>query len=276
MVFWRYINILSLDVALGAMIGCAFFSRLFGVTLLPHAYLSLGLIVWIIYTVDHLVDARNSKGEPSTDRHLFHKIFHRQLLMATIVAGVVVALEVMFVRKPVLYAGLGVAMLVVGYLLLQASLKFVKELAGAILYTAGVVAGPWSMLQRPLLAVELGLIGLFAVTAYANLLLFSWFDVGTDERDGHSSMATYFGDRITRGVIVIAFMFATFLYIVLLINYPSYAVALSLLLLMNAVLFLTFRGRNFFRMADRYRIVGDLVFFIPGIYLLLVHGLEQF
>ena len=122
--FWQYVNILSIDVSLGAVVGCAFFARILGISLLPHAMISLGLIVWVIYTVDHLVDAYHSQALPATERHRFHKRHAKQLLMAAIVAGILIAGEVFLVRKPVLFAGMGLGILVIAYLLLQASLKF--------------------------------------------------------------------------------------------------------------------------------------------------------
>ena len=267
--FWQYVNILSIDVSLGAVVGCAFFARILGISLLPHALISLGLIVWVVYTVDHLVDAYHGQALPATERHRFHKRHAKQLLMAAIVAGILIAGEVFLVRKPVLFAGMGLGILVIAYLLLQASLKFAKEAAGAILYTAGVLVAPWSLLQRPLTTTETGLIALLALTAFTNLLLCSWFDQKSDEQDNQASFATTFGERITRHTITLVFVLLMVVAAMMLWENPAYTLPLLTLVFMNGVLLLTFRFRDYFEVNDRYRRVGDSVFLIPLLYLFL-------
>ncbi|HEX8061295.1 MAG TPA: hypothetical protein VF473_10190, partial [Cyclobacteriaceae bacterium] len=54
---YRTFNLLSLDVALGAVISAAFLGRILNVHILPQGYVLLGIIVWLIYTADHLLDA---------------------------------------------------------------------------------------------------------------------------------------------------------------------------------------------------------------------------
>lgn len=266
---WRYINILSLDVAAGAMTGCAFFARIFGISfLLPHALISLGLIVWIIYTVDHLIDARHATGEPSTERHRFHKRYSKTLMVVLVFAFIVVTLEAFYVRKPVLFAGIGIAMLVVGYILLQANLKFSKEVIGALLYTAGVLVGPWSLLDRAVNEPELLMVSLYFVTAMINLMLFSLIDCDSDLVDKRASFATIFGARATQAVIATGFIIVAGLCAVLEIKFSDYTGAMVTILTMNALLFVTFRYREYFRVDDRYRRIGDLAFLIPGIYLI--------
>lgn len=273
MFLWKYLNILSLDIALGAVVGCAFFAQIFGVSLLPHAYISLGLIVWMIYTVDHLVDARRSV-EPSTQRHRFHKEHSRLLIMAVMVVAVIVAFEAFYVRKTVLFAGFGVAMLVMGYLMLQARLTFVKEATGTILYTAGIVAAPWSLMDRSVTPPEVGLVVLYGMTAFINLLLFSWFDRETDAKDGHISFATTFGDATTKQTISTVFLGVSIIGSMLIVWFSTHVFPVTLIMVMNALLYLTFRYPDFYRTDDRYRRIGDLVFLIPGLYVVYAYGLE--
>ena len=265
-----YLNILSIDVGVGAMVGCAFFAKIFGVRLLPHALVSLGLIVWIIYTIDHLMDASNSVGTPATARHRFHKQHARKLLVVVILAAIVVAIEAFLVRKPVLFAGLCVAAMVVGYLLIQARLKFFKEVVGAILYSAGILAAPWSLLTRPLTQIEIGLIALLVLTAYVNLMLFSLFDIQTDKQDNHSSFATEFGEKISSTFLIAAFVMAGLLCVTLISAYPTDLATVLALGIMNAFLFVTFLYQGYFAVDDRYRRLGDAVFLFPLVILILI------
>ena len=251
------------------MVGCAFFARIFDVTLLSHGMISLGLTVWIIYTVDHLVDARKSKGTPATERHRFHQRHSISLAAALIIAGALLALEALFIRKPVLYAGLAVAVMVVIYLLLQASLRFLKEIAGAVLYASGVVAAPWSLMERALSATEWGIVTLFALTALINLLLFSLFDRKTDLSDNHYSFATTFGVTATRSLIAFLLLTIVALAIALMVKSPDYQRDMITLLLMNSVLLTILIFPGYFALNDRFRRVGDSVFLIPLVYLLM-------
>src|SRR5690606_1730538 len=77
---YQYVNILSLDVAAGAVIGSAFFAHLFGAHVAPIVYVALALTVWVVYTLDHLRDARSIPGVAATDRHRFHQQYFKVLM----------------------------------------------------------------------------------------------------------------------------------------------------------------------------------------------------
>lgn len=269
---YRYLNILSLDVAAGAVVGCAFFAHILGVSLLPHAFIVLGLTVWIIYTVDHLIDAHkiSSQGDDaaSTERHRYHQRHFTPLLLLVIGASFIVGMEVFFLRKPVLYAGLGLGLLVIGYMVSHQRLRHTKEFVGALLYTAGVTIAPLSVLPRALGITEWIIITLFASTALANLLLFSWFGLKSDARDDHPSFATRFGDKATR--LVIGSLFATILLTsILLLVAISSIMPVLILLLMNCILLIIFLFKDYYAVDDRYRRLGDSIFLVPLIYILL-------
>lgn len=265
---WRIANILSLDVVAGSVLGCAFFAQVFGVSLYPQAFFSLGLIVWIIYTVDHLFDAARANAEPSTARHRFHRTYRKALTVAVVIAALLVALETLYVRKPVLLAGVSVAALVIGYLALQSNLKFGKEVSGAALYTLGIIAAPWSLLERGLSGTEIMVAVLYGLTAFINLLLFSLIDRETDLKDRHTSFATIFGDGPTRAMITVCFGLLLLMSLYSLIESQDHAMAVATILAMNAVQYFTFHFRSWLAANDLYRRIGDLAFLIPGVYIL--------
>src|SRR5689334_7150262 len=93
--FYRLLNILSVDVALGAVCCAAWFATLFEVTLRPHAFVVLGLTVWIIYTADHLLDAKRTEGVASTKRHRFHQQ-HFSFLVVVLILTVITDLVFVF------------------------------------------------------------------------------------------------------------------------------------------------------------------------------------
>ena len=55
--FYRFLNLISMDVAAGAMVCAAFFAPIFKMELRTDTLVSLGISVWIIYSADHLLDA---------------------------------------------------------------------------------------------------------------------------------------------------------------------------------------------------------------------------
>lgn len=264
---YQIVNILSLDVAAGAVISASFFARIFGVTILPQGFISLGLTVWIIYTADHLLDAKKLKQEASTERHRFHQQHAKLLLAIMILAIVIDVTQIYFIRSIVFLAGLGLAFLVMIYFLVQQRLGFLKELFGTLLYTGGVLLIPLSV-KNQLNALSILLILQFGITAWINLLLFSWIDKPRDEKDKHKSFATTFGQNVTRKILVFLFVANAILTIVQLTKFSFNSMAIMIFILMNAFLLLIFLRKNYFERGDRYRLLGDAVFLLPLIYIL--------
>ena len=94
---WLIPNLLSLDAPLVAVTWLYIFAKTWRVQYLPWvAYLSLGLVVWVIYVTDRLLDA-SLKGAISGKleaRHAFHykhqRTFRRLAVMASAAALVLV------------------------------------------------------------------------------------------------------------------------------------------------------------------------------------------
>lgn len=262
---YRLLNILSIDVAAGAVIGAMFFAKIFTASVRPQALICLGLSVWIIYTVDHLLDASNLTKAASSERHRFHQKYFDVLLFALGGAVLVDSVLLVFIRKIVLIEGLWLAGVILVYFLIQRSLKFMKEVTGAILYSGGVLLIPWSVKANDATTVQFILIAQFVLTALINLLLFSWIDKKQDEQDRHSSFATAMGEQAAKNSLVILFFLQAILTGVLLVFNEKPTL---ILMMMNTLLFLIFVQKKYFELNDRYRLLGDAVFLLPLIYLL--------
>ena len=266
---WGYINILSIDIALGAMGGCLLFAGLFDVSLRPPAYLGLGLIVWIIYTVDHLLDASRPDTRLSTARHRFHHVHRNALTVAVILASLVVLAQSLFVRTPVLVSGFLMGGWVIVYLTIQSRLRFMKELAAAVSYTAGVVIAPLSLLDRPVSAPEWVTVVAFFLTTWINLLICSLYDHAADLKDHQPSFATTFGAVVTRQTTFTLFVMVFVLLVYLFLSPGSNRLVAGLLALMNLTLAVVVSSRSWFAQADRHRLFADLAFLFPLLYLIL-------
>jgi hypothetical protein len=264
----QYANMLSLDIAAGAVICCAFFARIFTVTLLPYGYIALGLAVWIIYTADHLLDVWKNPHPASTERHRFHQQHFTTLSILLALAMVVVGIEVNFIRLNVLIGGIQLSILVAIYFIVQRQLKFLKELAAALLYTGGVLIAPVALLSFALNPMQITLVVQFFLTALANLLLFSLFDLKNDSKDRHPSFVISLGESTS-----IIFLYAIFIVNagITLIQYLALhgeAVPAFVILFMNIMLVWILLNRKYFGISDRYRIMGDAVFLLPAMYIL--------
>lgn len=261
-----YISTLSIDVVAGAVAGGAFFARLFDVILPLPVYVVLALTVWIVYTLDHLRDARRIQGRAATVRHAFHQTHFKGISIAVaLVAGLNVCL-IWFLRDRVLLPGTALGAVVVLYLVFQHRLRFLKEVIVAALYTAGILLPVYAFGHPDPSALQGIAIVKYFITALMNLLLFSLFDFEKDTRQGQESFVTWFGPRQTTITIIIlgALNIVTGYWL-----WSSLPVVAIMFVAMNLSLLAVLMLRRRFAVNDLYRMLGDAVFYLPGVVLWL-------
>jgi 4-hydroxybenzoate polyprenyltransferase len=258
---YRFLNLLSIDIAAGAIACALFFARLLDVEMRVAAIVSLGLTVWIIYTVDHLMDAKKIEGRASTERHRFHQDHFKVLVLLTIIAILVNAILIFFIKRPVLYSGVVIIALIGFYLLLHTRLAFLKEVFVAMLYCVGVLLPSVAVTSVSLTTIHYLFSLAFFFAALINLLLFSWFDRERDKMDGRTSFVTHLGEQITIQtlyfLVIVNMMISIYLAIA-----SSNQVAAMVPLLMTLALAAILRFRTSFAKDDRYRLLGDAVFLL--------------
>lgn len=265
--YYRYVNLLSLDVALGAIISAMFLTKVFEVDIRFQGLLCLGLTVWLIYTMDHLVDARKLKGQASTQRHRFHQQNFRMILVMAILILLTIIPLLFFIYKPVLSMGIGLGGLVFVYFVVQRKLGFLKELLGAVLYCVGVMLPVIALSELSFNSlIEVPSV-LFFNTAFINLVLFSWFDRDKDKLDNHPSLVASVGDKASKGLLYFLFLLQIVLFIYAFDRGMSILV-LIIFLAMYLVLLVIFMKSNWFALNDRYRLAGDAVFLFPLLYVI--------
>lgn len=266
---YRYVNILSIDTALGAVVSAMFFARLVAANVWIYGKVALGLTVWIIYTADHLLDARKVKGEASSERHRFHQKHFRSLLVAMVVAVILDLVMVSFMRKSLLHYGIALSVVVGLYLVISRYLKMLKEIFVAFIYTVGVMLPALADRDHLMSQWDLLLMFNFFLVAVANLLIFSWFDVQNDQADGHPSFVTFYGREKTK-MIVYGLLVTLIVISFYLIAVHVYEITpVMIVFLMMSVLIMILQRPKFFANHDRFRYVGDAVFFGPGVYLVV-------
>jgi len=100
--FWLYPNLLSLDAPLVAVAWLYVFARTWRLGYHPwEAYITLGLVVWVIYVVDRLLDVSLHGGTPASleSRHRFHRD-HRRLFRLGLILAMLVAVFLVVTKMP--------------------------------------------------------------------------------------------------------------------------------------------------------------------------------
>jgi len=262
---YHHINILSLDVAAGAVICALFFARIFQVSVSLAALTALCLTVWIVYTIDHLRDATSISKAACTDRHRFHQKYFKAVSITLLVIMVLDFVVIWFLPRRMLMLGLMLWIVVLGYLVLQRYLKFLKEFFVACLYTAGILLPSLALITEDLQTVHYILTGKFFITALMNLLLFSLFDYKEDRNQQQHSFVTWFGPASTRKGILLLGLINILSGIRLWSFDPGVAI---IFISMNIMLLMILFFQRPLRSNNYYRKLGDAVFFIPLFYLL--------
>jgi hypothetical protein len=261
---YRFLNLLSIDVAVGAAMGAAFFAHVLVVELFPQAFIVLGLTVWIIYTSDHLLDAWFLDKPASTPRHLLHQR-HFKLLAFMVGIGLLIDVGlVLLIRRQLMVPGIVMSLMCAAYLALNRWLRYVKEVVATLLYSAGVLL-PALALNQVLSVDQKQLIVQFVLIVFINMLLFAKMSYATDLSDKQNSLFTTIGPRASDWLITGSFVA---LGIVMVLPSASDAWIKAVLAVMALTLLVIFLFPVYFRSEERYRLLGDSIFLLPGLVLI--------
>ncbi len=265
---YKIINTLSIDISVGAVIVSYFFSLVFGVPPDTAGLLVLGLCVWIIYSMDHLLDAKRIKNPALTFRHQFHKR-NFKVLWVTVVLMIAqtAAASILFLEKATLILGCVIAGIALLYLFFQKSLSFAKELVGALLYTAGVLVPVVSQSGMEFKTGSILIVFQFFLVVLLNLILFSFFDRRIDLSQKQESIATKFPITSITRFFWICFSFALMIGMLNFYFFPHVFPAIGVILIMTIVLGFIHYKNDFFSKHDRFRYIGDAIFFLPLLYI---------
>ena len=252
---YRKLHYLSLDIVCGAVILLRFFSQELKVYVSLPIYAILGITVWLIYTIDHLRDANQSR-EPMRGRYLFHLSNSRVLRFTTALGIIVICLLLFFVERDILWSGFLLAGLSSLYLVVQQTLArwCLKELYVAVIYTSGILLAPFVLNGGFEWLIWLKL---FLLT-YINLVLFSRYEKEEDLKDQFHSIATMTSDAVLEKLL---FLLLT-LGFLLLFLFPLDRI--SLFFLFGFILYTMMTvERKWSSKNQRYRLIGDGVFLLP-------------
>ncbi len=269
-----YFNLLSLDVVLGSMGGMLFFSDLLEVKVSASVYFLLGMAVWSIYTLDHLLDARSTLGKPQTRRHQIHQKYFWILLpfvVSSILIGSVLVLsasELKFLQIPGIVLGTGTVVWMGILKLTGPKVSWLKEISTALIYVAGISLAPFANTDFELVDKNFFLfVCIYFLTALVNLLMLSYLDAVEDQKDGFGSVLVLISKNRLKKLIVTIGMFGIVLLVILVIFLPSFyhihSVILGLIIGYHLILFFS-QNQN----KDQVRIKSEALFLLPFLLLL--------
>ncbi|MCB2220342.1 MAG: hypothetical protein KQI35_08110 [Bacteroidetes bacterium] len=275
---FQTINILSLDVVVGAFLGAHFASKIFEAAPGIAFWIILPVSVWVVYTADHLVDAYRLKSKAHTPRHLFHHHHFKILGLMVISLSVInVLLAIFFLDHRIVIFGFVVGGFTLLYLFtvhfLGGRKKFYlqKEFFVAIIYVSGVWGGPWALSDFPVERYSLILFFIFFLLAIADVLIFTVYEFSTDRLDNHPTLFSHVGQKTIMVLFFCATAMATIGSIFIIVESPFFIdrAAAKIYLIMLFVLLLLVSMPDLFKSHDQYRYFAEMVFWLPAILLLI-------
>ena len=243
--------------------------------------LVLALAVFCIYTADRLLDVRKP-GQLLTPRHAFHRAHATVLWQAVIGAALLGGGLAFWLPGPVIRFGVALGIICAGYVAAVFRLParhpalLAKEPLVAVLYSAGIWGSVWVQ-RNTTTGTELAEGLMFMAIAGQNLLLFSVMENRESDAAGRKtdfSLAMVWGiprceamlTWLTAGVVVAAFA------VCFVTDEPGggprFAERSAIMLaVMSLVLYVIQRNPAYFARHERYRWLGDAVFWLPALVL---------
>lgn len=270
MSFYKYINYLSIDVAIGAVISSAFMGRLLGAEINAIVCLTLGLVTWSIYTFDHLLDAKKGEVLARLPRHNFH-LKHFNLLSILLLSALSIVLVLLFFLPiRVILIGTSLGLIVILYFI---SINFLhwkkvyhKEITVALVYFSGIMVGPLSSPTINLETTKWFFLPGFFILILLNLLIFSMYDQKADISNNFPSIFRVLKKPNTLSLIYVLMILFVFGVVIQLINSTDYLYLITTLMFVVLCLLHFYSYSNFCK--NYYRYLGDGIFLIPVIYLI--------
>ena len=275
--FYLLFRLWSLDVVLGSLAIGVFFTKILNVNMPLWWWFVLPVSVWIIYTADHLLDGFKTEGsDTAIHRHFYHYKNKKRMLIAMTVAVVAnILLVSVFASPKIVFRGLALGFIVGLYFLLVHYFKnfryffYQKELVIAVIYISGILLGPLTVSNKPLLTWQIIIILVLVLLAWAEGIMASWFDFENDIHDNHISFTTVFGKQKTRYFLIALHIL---IFVILKINIffiTDIKAFISIIIpaIMNLLLLLILLNPEKMEINDRFRIAGEMVFWIPIIIL---------
>ncbi|TGK44652.1 LA_0991 family prenyltransferase-like protein [Leptospira andrefontaineae] len=266
---WFYVHVLSLDICLGVLGSGALATIVTGAKMKTVWWFLLPLSVWVIYTLDHLLDGKKVGENSINPRHKFHYDHSKILtILCTIAAIISAVLAFLLLREIVLLGGVLLAALAVLHLGIArwGKIRFGKEFSVALIYTLGVWFGPLLIVGFRSWTSPI-LLFLFFLGTVLNLVMNSLMEAELDAKEGQVYLLGVLSPKLAKEWVLrlslLGFLAALVLAGGIRKWAPGTSVSASLVIaLICAVPGGILRYADKFQDSQKYRILGEGVFIL--------------
>lgn len=275
--FLRLMNTLSIDVVIGSIFSSFLIVKLLNVEPGWAFWIILPVSVWIIYTLDHIIDAYRLKKQANTFRHTFHFQYLKPFIVIIIATSVFNLFVILFwLEKEIIYFGVTLSFATIIYFLLlhfsgKKSSFLPKEAFVSIIYTCGVWGGPVALMNYNLSQIQFMFLITFFLLVLADVLLLSYYEIDSDKKDNHSTITVKYGQAVTKKIILTLLLnvFVLSAFIIFSNEIFLHRVIAKLFLIMGLIQVLIIGFPRIFIKNYLYRYIVEWIFWIPGLALLL-------
>ena len=258
------LNILSIDVAIGAMCSALFLGHVLDIDRSNISVVVLGIASWSVYTADHLLDVnrliKNGVG-CNTPRHAFHQKHFKLLKLIWLLISISIVPLLFMIPKQVFFWGVVLSVMIIIYLLWNSVLSFGKEFIITLGYFGGVLL-PLDITMDVMLDNSYVLI-CFLIIVFLNVIVFSSFDAISDKLENRNSFFRMIGAKKANYLYMA--LFGLQIGLTFLKASTAQLPVMMVLLVMTTIII----GISFFRNSIgelNSRLIGEAIFLFPGFY----------
>jgi len=233
-------------------------------------FLILGIVVWVIYTADRIIDVFNIEDKSILEgRHAYHWRNHSRLILIVVILSLLAFTLSLLVAKSVLSNGFVLFMVVAAYFLLinlsDTFSKYFKELTISFVFSIGFFA-PTGFTMIEVLSSHYSVWLQLFLLCIINLLLFSMRDKHYDLNLGVSSIVSQLSLKAL--YVFVGFSSVSFTALIL-IDYTSNGFEIFSVIMV--AMFLNLMSLWVFDKKIHqdwiFRAIGDGIFLLPIVYL---------
>lgn len=254
------------------MAGGLYGTSVFGIRLKNFYWFILLSSVWVIYTIDHILDSKNNKNEKYT-----FFIQNKKYLIFVICIFLLINTYMIFrkLESDIIAFGFLSSFFVLIYLIFQhfynekAKHFFQKELIISIIYTSALFVPP-AIVNGDILTFQAFACISYFFVVLANVCLYSLIDYAEDTELKKNSVVTLYGKKTSLYIIYISISLSAIFSIALIfMNKPLFGVlnlimSTGLLVLTINLLKNNTKSETIGRIADALFIIPFLIFLLSG------------
>lgn len=255
---YRIIRRLSLDIVFGVLCGAAYFSSLTNQKMPWQWWIILPIVVWIIYTADHILDDLwLIKKSAQNTEHFYLK--HRRLLSGLMLLHSLVGIALVTTLPiELLLSGILLFPFVIFYFIhvhLRRKLGFSKDITIAFVYVAAISSGPIILTKKMNVEVFM-LVFVYLLLVLLNVLLLKFIKLPASRKQWYDMKKILYGyTGIITILMMVSMLFISFTYT-------------TPLLMVVIIYFHLISSNEKHQLKQHAGVLADAALFIPGVAIL--------